>query len=198
MGEAGKERLVNVSTSIDAAQVTKNLSQTAAGLKIIDTGGVDPLKNMQSFFVDQNSLRDLQSQNTFLMKIILTKETKESFLQFNDVFYFFCLYEMDLAERVCDEHDQHKFKRDHLNDLKPLAVILTTDMVAEWKLVGAGGGIKSTEMFCNLCSCTSSDVHQPNKDHCDRHCSSKDADWHCYHHSMLFHGTSIRSNFWQK
>jgi hypothetical protein len=33
LGEAGKERSVNVSASIDAARVTKNLSQTAAGLK---------------------------------------------------------------------------------------------------------------------------------------------------------------------
>jgi hypothetical protein len=65
LGEAGKERSVNVSASIDAARVTKKNSQTAAGLKITDTGGLNPLKNMQSFIVDQNSLRDLQSQNTF-------------------------------------------------------------------------------------------------------------------------------------
>jgi hypothetical protein len=97
---------------------------------------------------------------------------------------------MALAERVYDEHNQDKFKWDHLNDLKPLSVTLTTDMAADWKLVGAGGGVKNTEMFCNLCSCTSSDVHQPNEEHCDRHCSSKDADWRCYHHSMLCHGTS--------
>jgi hypothetical protein len=39
---------------------------------------------------------------------------------------------MELAERVCDEHNQHKFKWDQLNDLKPLAVTLTTDMAADW------------------------------------------------------------------
>jgi hypothetical protein len=100
---------------------------------------------------------------------------------------------MELAERVCDEHNQHKFKWDQLNDLKPLAVTLTTDMAVDWKLVGAGGGIKNIEMFCNLCSCTSFDVHQPNEEHCDRHCSSKDADWHCYPHFMLCHGTSTFS-----
>jgi hypothetical protein len=31
---------------------------------------------------------------------------------------------------------------------------------------------------------------EPNKEHCDRYCSCKDADWRCYHHSMLCHGTS--------
>jgi hypothetical protein len=38
------------------------------------------------------SLRDLQSRNTvFLMKIVLTKETKESFKLFDDIFQFFRL-----------------------------------------------------------------------------------------------------------
>jgi hypothetical protein len=76
LGEAGKERSVNVSASIDAARVTNNLSQTAAGLKITDAGGVDPLKNMQSFIVDQNSLRGSQSQNTFFDEDNFDKRNK--------------------------------------------------------------------------------------------------------------------------
>jgi hypothetical protein len=85
-----KERKVNLSASIDAAKVTKNLCHTLAGLKVADIEGHDPIKGMRSFLVVQNSLRDLQSQNTiFLMKTILMKETKESFKLFDDVFQFF-------------------------------------------------------------------------------------------------------------
>ncbi len=59
--QLGKERAINVSASIDAAKLTKNLTHTSAGLKMSDVMGRDPLKNMKSFIVDEHSLRDLQS-----------------------------------------------------------------------------------------------------------------------------------------
>ncbi len=84
--QVGKERSTNVSDSMDAAHVTKNLCHTSADLKMTDIGGRDPLKNMRAFIVDQTSLRDLQSQNNiFLLKIVLMKEAKESFKLFKDV-----------------------------------------------------------------------------------------------------------------
>ncbi len=59
-------------------------------------------------------------------------------------------------------------------------------MAADWKLVGAGGGCKTTEMFCTLCTCPSSAVHQPNAEPCQRFCSdhTEDEDWKCYHHPI--------------
>jgi len=44
------------------------------------------------FYTGGDRLHDMQSQSTiFLLKIVLTKEAKESFLLFDDVFHFFCL-----------------------------------------------------------------------------------------------------------
>jgi hypothetical protein len=58
---AAKDRNVNLSVSIDAAKVPKNLCHTIAGLKVNDIEGWDPLKGMRSFLNGHNSLHDLQS-----------------------------------------------------------------------------------------------------------------------------------------
>jgi hypothetical protein len=50
-----RERAINVTASIDAARLTKNICHTSAGLKMTDPGGFD---------VDGGRLRDMQSQNT--------------------------------------------------------------------------------------------------------------------------------------
>jgi hypothetical protein len=55
------QRSINISPSIDAAKLTKNLTHTSAGLKMSVVIGHDPLKKI---IVDDNSLRDLQSRNT--------------------------------------------------------------------------------------------------------------------------------------
>jgi hypothetical protein len=46
-------------------------------------------------------------------------------------------------------------------------------MAADWKLLDAGGGCKNTEMFCTLCTCQSSQVHQSNVELCDQFCLDK-------------------------
>jgi hypothetical protein len=77
----GRERAINVTASIDAARLTKNICHTSAGLKMTDPGRFD---------VDSGRLRDMQSQNTiFILKIVLTKGSKDSFKLFDDVFQFF-------------------------------------------------------------------------------------------------------------
>ena len=114
-----------------------------------DVQGRDPFKNKRSFITDENSLRDLQSRNTiFLLKIILTKETKESFKLFNDVFQFFRLCSETPEARRSDPSNLPKYRWEELDDLQPLDVTTTTDMAADWKLVGAGGGVKKmTDMI---------------------------------------------------
>jgi len=183
---AARERNINLSVSIDAAKVKKNLCHTFAGLQVTDIDGCDPIKGVQSFLNDQSSLHDLQSQNNiFLMKIILTKETKESFKLFDDVFQFFRLSGVGEDEKMNDNKNHKKYQWEYLNDLKPLLVTSTTDMAAEWKLAGVGGNVKNTKMFCTLCACCSSDVHQWNKELCNCFCGDKEDGWFCYHHPIL-------------
>jgi hypothetical protein len=176
-----KERPINISASIDAAKLTKNITGTSAGLKMTDVQGRDPLKNKRSFIADDNSLCDLQSRNTiFLMKIILTKKTKESFKLFQDVFQFFRLAGEPNENRINNLDNSPKFQWEELQDLQPLDVTIITDMAVDWKLVGAGGGVKKTKHFCTVCPLQSDDAHQPNAEHCDRFCSERGDDWKCY------------------
>jgi len=134
-------------------------------MKMTDPGG---------FYMDRDRLHDMQSQNTiFLLKIVLTKTPKESFLLFDDVFQFFCLAGLTPQEREADEKNQVKFDWEALRDFSPLNITSAMDMAADWKLVGIGGGCKTREIFCTLCTCQSSSVHQPNEELCERFCADK-------------------------
>jgi hypothetical protein len=75
--DVGKERPINISASIDAAKLTKNITRTSAGLKMTAVQGRDPLKNKRSFIADNNSLCDLQSRNTtFFVENNFNQENK--------------------------------------------------------------------------------------------------------------------------
>jgi hypothetical protein len=68
---------VNLSASIDAAHMTKNICHTSAGFKMSDPPGKDPLRQMRAFCVDEGSLRDLQPRNiVFFTKIHFDKRDK--------------------------------------------------------------------------------------------------------------------------
>jgi hypothetical protein len=86
------------------------------------------------------SLRDLQSCSTvFLMKIMLTKEMKDSFKLFDDIFQCCRLAGAMQDERKNDEKILDKYEWDHLNDLMPLDITTTSDMAADWEISGVGG-----------------------------------------------------------
>lgn len=76
--EKGKNKPINISTSIDAAKLTKKYHSYFCRFQDIEGG--DSLKPIKAFLVDEHSLYDLQSRKTVsLMKIVLTKKTKDSF-----------------------------------------------------------------------------------------------------------------------
>jgi hypothetical protein len=56
LNQIGKTRNINISASIDATKITKNLMHTTAGLKMSDVAGCNPMTNKQSFILDDMSL----------------------------------------------------------------------------------------------------------------------------------------------
>jgi hypothetical protein len=74
-----------------------------------------------------------------------------------------------------------------LEDLHLLDVTTTTDMAADWKLVGVGGGVKNSKLFCTLCPLESNDVHVAHENLCERICRTRndDSEWRCYHHPFF-------------
>jgi hypothetical protein len=119
------------------------------------------------------------------MKIVLTKETKDSFKLFDDIFKFFRLSGLKPEERLNDAKSLSKYEWEHLDDLLPLNITTTIDMLADWKLSGVGVGVKKTKMFCTLCPCSNEVVHLPSESHCDRFCHDQPNNWHCCHHAIL-------------
>ena len=96
--DVGKDRAINLTASIDAAKLTKNISRTSAGVKMTDPGGFG-LGGVRRY--------DMQSYCTiFLLKIILTRETKDSFKLFEDVFHFFRLAGLSSTEHEGDERNE--------------------------------------------------------------------------------------------
>ncbi len=79
----GKQRSINISSSIDAAKLTKNLTHTSSGLKMSDV-----MDRLLLLMITVCVICNLGTQ-FFLMKIVLTKETKESVRLFDDIFQFF-------------------------------------------------------------------------------------------------------------
>ena len=60
-------------------------------------------------------------------------------------------------------------------------------MAIDYKLVCVGGGCKTRELFCTLCTCQSSLVHQPNNELCEHFCAENvdDINWKCYPHPII-------------
>jgi hypothetical protein len=113
LGDIGKERWINISTSIDVTKLTKNITHTSSGLKMTDVQGRDSFRNKRSFIYEKNSLCNLQSCNAnFSMKIIIMKETKESFKQFEDVYQFFHLFSETSEACHHEPSNLEKFQRE--------------------------------------------------------------------------------------
>lgn len=128
----------------------------------------------------------MQSTNAvFLLEIILTRENKESFKLFDDMFQFFRLASVDSVMQGEDETTLNKYGWEKLNDLLPLYVTSKTDMSADWKHKGVGGSCKTTKRCCTLCPLKLSCVHLLNPELCNHFCREHDdLSWKCYHHEI--------------
>lgn len=67
---------------------------------------------------------------------------------------------MPPEECQADPSNLAKFDWKGLDDLKPSGVTTNTDMAADWKLIGVGGGVKQAKHFCTLCPLQPDDVHR--------------------------------------
>lgn len=77
------------------------------------------------------------------MKTVPTKEMKDLFKLFDDIFQFFSQQvQRKINMKMIKNLD--KYEWEHLNDLMPLDITTTTGMTADEKISGVGGGVKKT------------------------------------------------------
>jgi hypothetical protein len=173
LNEVGKLRSLSVATSIDGASLSKNLSIVAGGVKLTDRGAWCPITNR--LLLDNPATMSAPSRNLcILLKILMGRETKETFHEFASLFQFF----NDLSKEGSIPTE--------LEGFKPFSCMTNCDLSAQWKGLCKGGAAKVHTLPCIGCATESENLATPNARACTRWCHehSQDPDWMCFHKPM--------------
>ena len=174
LDEIGKARSLSVASSIDGASLSKNLSIIAGGVKITDLAARCPLTKRP--LLDNPTTMSAQSRNLCIpLKIMMGRETKETFTEFGPLFKFFD----DLSNEATMPKEMEAFK--------PFSCMTNCDLSAQWKGLGKGGAAKVHTLPCTGCATESNALATPNAIPCIRWChdhSCDNPDWMCFHKPM--------------
>jgi hypothetical protein len=174
-----KEGGVQISITLDGAELFDHASHVMGGLKITDKRARDPSHGLSPINEDdemiQSLLGKIQTRDACAcLKILFAKDNKSTYDDdFSDMFEY--AEELRTVGIAASRHGPA---------LKPFDVSLPQDMASFWKALGLGGAAKVKEFFCHLCSCRSSDILQsftgPNR--CEECCTANTEQ--CRHHSV--------------
>ena len=173
LDEIGKTRSLSVASSIDGASLSKNLSIIAGGVKITDVAARCPLTNRP--LLDDPVTMSAQSRNLCLpLKIMMGRETTETFTEFGSMFNFFD----NLSDATTMPTEMEGFF--------PFACMTNCDLSAQWKGLCKGGAAKVHTLPCTGCATESDYVATANANICLRWCSEhlEDPTWMCFHKPM--------------
>jgi hypothetical protein len=169
--DIGKEWSLSVATSIDGASLSKNLSIVAGGIKVTNCAAQCPLTNQ--LFLENPCTMSAQSWRLCIpFKILMGRETKESFCMFRMLFQFF------------DDLSDEQTISDSFHGFKPFECMTNCDLSAQWKgLCKGGGAAKVHTLPCTCCATESNQLAEPNLRACTRWCHehSFNPDWVCFH-----------------
>ena len=169
LNEVGKVRSLSLASSIDGASLTKNLSIVAGGIKITDRGARCPLTKQP--LLDDPTTMKAQSRNLcIVLKLLLGRETKETFKEFATLFSF--LDNLGSVDTIPPE----------LEGFMPFKCMTNCDLSAQWKGLCKGGAAKVHILPCTGCATESDCLATPNARLCTRWCLlNEDPDWLCFH-----------------
>jgi hypothetical protein len=154
----GKSRSLSVASSIDGASLSKNLSIIAGGIKIIDRGKRCPITNRP--LLDKPCTMSAQSRNLCTpFKLMMGRETKESFADFGLQFMFF------------DSHPDETTLPIELTGFRAFSCMTNCDLSAQWKGLCKGGAAKVHTLPCTGCATESDSLATPNARPCTQWCN---------------------------
>jgi hypothetical protein len=142
---------VQISITLDGADLSRNVTHVTAGVKINDPRSIDPISGLP---IGVMNSRKVQSRELcFPFKSLLAKDSKELYdNHFGDFFDYFKTVQADgLGGGVIQ-----------INVTSP------QDRSSFWKALKRGGACKVARDFCHCCACTSAEVVLPNKVKCSR------------------------------
>ena len=145
---AQEEGNVKIASTIDGADLSRNVQHVTCGVKIVDPRAINPMTGIPI------GLEGVQSRDfCFPVKILLTKDSKALYKShFSDFFSW-----------------TKKLNVEGEGPYKPFCVASPQDVSSFWKCIGRGGACKRDQDFCHCCDIKSDDIITPNLTHCN-HC----------------------------
>jgi hypothetical protein len=149
--EVAQRESVELSITLDGAELCNGLSHLTAGVKITDHRAVDPRSGIplscDGLF---GRIFKVQSRNyCFALKSLLGKDCKTAYKEFSDFFLFFeQLKKYGLPESALGPR------------IMPMEIWSPQDLSSVWKSLNTGGGARKngTNHFCHLCPCTGNTI----------------------------------------
>jgi hypothetical protein len=169
---------VHIALAIDGADMIRDRTHVSAGVKITDSRGIHPITRQPLLQrSDDGEEKFVRVQSFELCSVMMIADARDSKSLYEDVFKEFYDWGNDISRFGLPEADG-------MPALRPFNVVHNSDMKAAWYLSGRGGGCKSTNFFCLLCSCSkdqlvSFKVGDQRCDRCQRRNKPK-----CYHHPV--------------
>jgi len=153
LNEIAQHEQVELSITLDGAELTKDLCHLTFGIKVTDPRAIDPRDGSPLAYQEDGVFGNLfrvQSRNyCFVMKTLLGKDSKAAYREFSDVFLFF---EKFFKEGLpANEHGPR---------LLPLLIWSPQDLSSLWKSLNTGSSARKSgdKHFCHLCPCTGAQI----------------------------------------
>jgi hypothetical protein len=156
---------VNIAFAIDGADLIRDRTHVSAGVKITDPRGIHPVTKQPLLMrTNDDEEKYVKVQSFELCALMIIANARDTKALYEDVYKDFYDWGKKISsEGLPDENGEP--------ELRPFNLTHNSDMKAAWYLSNRGGGCKTTEFFCTLCSCTrdklvSFNVGEARCDHC--------------------------------
>ncbi len=151
---------VEVSKTLDGADLSRNISHVTAGIKINEPRAIDPISGIP---IGMKDSRKVQSRELcYPCKILIAKDSKTLY----DNYYsdFFVVFK-EVTEGGFGEFTV----RQNSSGIPRFPFIISSpqDLSSFWKSMGRGGTCKRKIDFCCQCTCWLDVVHLPWQIRCD-------------------------------
>ena len=158
--EIAKVRSVQVGATIDAADISRLVSQMSMGLKPIDPASLCPKTKLPLGALTATKFQSASNQRPFAIYFVKDGKTVYT-TTFKLPFEFLA-----------------KMATDPPAPFKPFTIVVPQDGSSIWKSLGRGGGMKVYDEPCAHCAITDKQLTEPRLKPCPK-CSAKKVP--CYH-----------------
>jgi hypothetical protein len=162
---------VNIALAIDGADLIRDRTHVSAGVKITDPRGFHPVTKQPLLLTTDEGVKYIKMQSFELCSLMIIADARDTKVLYEDVYKEFYDWGKQISIEGLPTGNGEPA-------LRPFNLTHNSDMKAAWYLSNRGGGCKTTEFFCTICSCTRDElvffkVEEARCNRCKRHSKSK-------------------------